>query len=65
MNVALKTLTPNLRGFEIRTGDGGWQASADKFEWAVHAGTNRLEVRTVNALGVTGPVSTAELVVKK
>lgn len=64
LNVALKTMTPNFDRFEIRTDSGDWQTAAGKFEWNVHPGANRLEARTVNALGVTGPVSTAELAVK-
>ncbi len=65
MIVSLKTLTPNFKRFEVRTGGGEWKPSADKFEWNVHPGANRLEARTVNAFGVTGPVSTAELGVKE
>ncbi len=65
LNVELKTLTPNFKTFEIRTGDGEWKPAAASFEWNVHAGTNRLEARTVNAFGVAGPVSTAEVTVKE
>ena len=38
--------------------------SADRFERNVHTGANRLEASTVNAFGVTGAVSTAEIRVK-
>jgi hypothetical protein len=61
LNVALRTLTPNFERYEIRTDSGGWRASTDKFEWKVHPGANLLEARTVNAFGVTGPVSTVGL----
>ena len=44
---------------------GGWERSDDRFVWNVHSGVNRLEARTVNAFGVIGPVSTAELSVKE
>jgi hypothetical protein len=64
LRVALKTLTPNFERYEIRNDRGGWQTSSDKFEWIVHPGANLLEARTVNAFGVSGPVSTAELAVK-
>ncbi len=64
LNVTLQTLTPNFKQFEMRTDGAEWKACADKFKWSVHPGSNRLETRTVNAFGVTGPVSTAELVVK-
>ncbi len=63
--VALKTMTPNFLRFETRADDGEWKPATAKFELPVHAGANRLEVRTVNAFGVTGPVSTAELTVQK
>lgn len=59
--VELKTLTPNFRRFEARKGGGEWRPSEERFTWEVHPGTNRLEVRTVNAFGVTGPVSLAEV----
>jgi hypothetical protein len=64
LKVTLRTLTPNFKRFEIRTDGGEWKPSADQCEWSVHPGTNRLDARTVNAFGVTGPVSTAELSVK-
>ena len=65
LKVTLKTLTPNFKRFEIRTDGGKWKPSVDKFEWNVHTGANRLDARTVNAFGVTGAVSTAELGVKE
>ena len=65
MNVTLKTLTPNFKTFETRAGNGEWKPSPATFAWDVHAGSNRLEARTVNAFGVTGPVATAELTVKE
>jgi len=37
----------------------------DEFDWLVHPGANRLEARTVNAFGVTGPISTAAVAVKE
>ena len=65
VRVALRTLTPNLLRFETRQDGGEWRPSDDRFGWEVHAGRNRLEARTVNAFGVTGPVSTAELSVRE
>ncbi len=61
VRVGLKTLTPNFKNFEIRFGGGEWRASGDAAQWPLHAGANRLEARTVNAFGVVGPVSTAEI----
>jgi hypothetical protein len=65
VKVRLKTLTPNFQRFEIRTDGGDWKTSAEECEWNVRPGLNRLEGRTVNTLGVTGPVATAELAVKE
>jgi hypothetical protein len=62
--VALKTLTPNFKQFEIRSKGGEWKSAADKFEWKVREGVNKLEVQTVNLFGVEGTVSTAEITVK-
>jgi hypothetical protein len=63
--VTLKTLTPNFKRFEARTDSGKWNPSTDKFDWVVHAGANRLEARTVNAFGIIGSVSTAEIQAKQ
>ncbi len=65
LRVALKTLTPNFQHYETRPGTGEWKPCEDGFEWDVRAGKNRLEVRTVNRFGVTGPVSFAEVEVKE
>jgi len=60
--VSLKTLTPNFKRFELRTDSGEWRETAAVFTWELKPGRNRMEVRTVNAFGVTGPVSLAEAV---
>jgi hypothetical protein len=65
IHVALKTLTPNLKRYEVRTDGGEWKASDDDFVWALRPGSNRLEARTVNQFGVVGPLSIAEVEVKK
>ena len=65
IKVALKTLTPNFERYEVRIDAGGWNPSRDSFAWTAHPGLNRLEARTVNQFGVTGPISTAELQVKE
>ena len=64
LRVIIKTLTPNFQRFETRTDGGDWHPSADSFEWQVKPGANRLEARAVNAFGVAGPLSTAEVAVK-
>jgi hypothetical protein len=62
--VSLKTLTPNFKRFELRTDNGEWRETAAGFTWKLKSGLNRLEVRTVNAFGVTGPASLAEMLVE-
>jgi hypothetical protein len=62
--VALKTLTPNFKRYEVRLNGGDWKSSAEKFDWSVHSGANRLEARTVNQFGVNGPISAAEIEVR-
>jgi len=61
IRVALKTLTPNFKRYEIRVDGGEWKDSGDNFLWPVHPGSNRLEARTLNQFGVQGPISTAEI----
>ena len=61
IQVAIKTMTPNLKGFEVQVDGGGWKPSDASFRWNVHPGSNRLEARTVNLFGVMGPVSTVEI----
>jgi hypothetical protein len=63
--VVLKTLTPNFKRYEVRIEGGDWKSSAEKFDWSVHTGSNRLEVRAVNQFGVTGPISAAEIEVRR
>jgi len=65
IKVALKTLTPNFKRFEVQFDDGGWRASDETFTWKVRAGPNQLEARTLNKFGVTGPISTAVLELAK
>jgi transglutaminase-like putative cysteine protease len=65
ISVALKTLTPNFKRFEVQFDDGGWSASDDTFIWNMHDGQNRLAARTLNRFGVTGPISTAVLEIGK
>lgn len=59
IRVALKTLTPNFKRFEVRLDDSGWSASEDRFIWNLRDGQNRLQARTVNKFGVVGPISAA------
>jgi hypothetical protein len=65
LHVALETLAPNFKRYEVQVDRGGWKSSDKEFEWPVHSGANRLEARTVNLFGVQGPTSTAEIDVKE
>ena len=65
LHVALKTLTPNFKRYEMRIDGGAWKTCSDAFIWSVHSRLNRLEARTVNQFGVVGPISTAEVEVKE
>jgi len=65
IHVSLKTLTPNLKRYEIRIDRSEWKMSDDAFVWPVHSGSNRLETRTVNQFRINGPLSVAEIEVKQ
>jgi len=65
ITVALKTLTPNFRRYEVQIDGGGWNGTEDTFRWNTHDGDNRVEARTVNKFGVTGPISSAVLRIGK
>ncbi len=61
LEVALDTETPNLKGFEARVDEGGWEDRKARFNWTLEAGENRLEVRPVNAFDRKGTVSWVEV----
>ena len=62
IKVALKTLTPNFKRYEVQFDSGGWKPCRENFVWPpLHPGANQLSARTINEFGVTGPVSTAEI----
>jgi hypothetical protein len=65
LHVALRTLIPNFKRYEVQIDRGGWKSSDKEFKWPVRPGSNRLEARTVNLFGVQGPTSTAEIDVKE
>jgi hypothetical protein len=59
--VAFRTMTPNFTEYQVRIDGGPWQTAGDRLTWAVHAGANRLDARTLNRFGVEGPVSSAQI----
>jgi len=62
LSLAFKTFTPNFKCFEIKTDDSSEIISAaPAFDWKLHPGKNRLEVRSVNQYGVHGISSRIEI----
>jgi hypothetical protein len=61
LRVGVRTMTPNFKTFLVRLDGAEWKAGAESFNWALHPGVNRLEVKAVNRFGVEGPVSTAQV----
>lgn len=64
LRVSLRTLTPNFKTYLARVDGGAWKPAGESFPWALHAGDNRLEVKSVNRFDVDGPVSTVEVQLK-
>jgi hypothetical protein len=65
LRVGLNTLTPNFKTYQVRIDGGAWKPSSDAIDWQLHVGVNRLEAKTVNAFDVEGPISTAEVEIKR
>jgi hypothetical protein len=68
IEVEIRTLTPNLKGFEARIDERDWHGVERKFVWkpaSENKGKSVLEVRTVNEFGVYGAVSKVVLKVGK
>jgi len=61
VKVTVKTLTPNFKTFQSRADGASWADCESEFNWLLHAGRNRMEVRSVNKFGVAGPASTVVL----
>jgi hypothetical protein len=59
--VGIQTLTPNFKTFMARIDQGDWKPTAEHFSWPIHAGANRLEVKSANLFGIDGPISTAQI----
>jgi hypothetical protein len=65
LTVQLETHTPNFGRFEVSVDKGRWQETDPVFSWDLHAGQNHLEARSVNKLGMTGPIHKIVLSVHK
>jgi hypothetical protein len=59
--VQVDTETPGLKEVLAAIDGAAPRATASGFEWTLHQGTNRLEVRTRNVLGREGPPATIVL----
>lgn len=63
LRVEVDTQTPCFDCFMIQTDAAPWQTRADAaWDWQLHPGLNRLQVRVRNQAGVCGPVSHFEAV---
>lgn len=48
--------------YEFHVDNGGWKKlNSDSFDWRLHAGKNKLDVRAVNTAGQTGPVTSIKI----
>ena len=64
LHVAISTLTPNFKTFQVRLDGTEWKDAGSTLAWELHDGANKLEARSVNKWDVPGPVSTVELELK-
>ncbi len=65
LDVAIKTLTPNFKGYRVRVDGKVWAEGSAAFAWPLHEGANTLEAISVNTSGVEGAVSRVEVIVSK
>ncbi len=63
--VAIRTMTPNFKTFQSRSGNDKWDDCDSSIGWKLHTGLNKLEIKSVNQFGVDGPISTVEVRVDK
>jgi transglutaminase-like putative cysteine protease len=62
LEIQLGTATPFFQTFLINIDGKGWKPADAQFNWALHAGENRLEMRVRNSSGIEGPVSSMEVI---
>jgi hypothetical protein len=54
LRVLLDTVTPNFAAYLVRFDGGDWTESGPDFHWALHSGTNTLEVKPANKFQAEG-----------
>ncbi len=59
--VTVRTLTPNFKAFRCRVDGTQWLNCGANFTWPLHGGKNALEVKSVNAFEVDGPISRVQV----
>ncbi len=59
--ITMTTFTPGFKTFQVRVDGGEWKDSDTRFNWRLHSGKNRLEMRAVSGFGVAGHPSHIEL----
>ncbi len=52
---------PNFDRFEVRLNGGEWKKSDRTMDWKLVPGTNKLEVKAINTMGIEGIVNRVEL----
>ncbi len=62
LEIQMGTVTPWFEVFEVRRDGGSWGAASAKYVWILKPGANQLEMRSRNTSGVTGPISSLQLV---
>jgi len=61
VRVAMGTVTPDFDTFLISVDGSEWRPCGDSFDWDLHQGKNRIEMRVRNRAGVLGRKSWIEL----
>ncbi|MHB9029748.1 MAG: transglutaminase-like domain-containing protein, partial [Candidatus Latescibacterota bacterium] len=59
--ITMTTFTPSFKTFQLRVDGGEWRDSDSRFNWKLHSGKNRLEMRAVSGFGVAGHPSHIEV----
>ncbi len=61
LKLRMATVTPHADTFLVKLDQQDWKSSGREFDWQLHPGSNRVEMRMRNTSGVLGPVSFLEV----